>query len=343
MRTFNLGINILNKQPEIIEWSYEQIAEISTELSAQFDKISDLVAIHNSLLKYGKTKQLSELVEASLESMNINFSTEGIISSIKSVYEYIKRKLIEFWNWITGFFTKQKKMKEYATYQYAAHTALVKAMQTNNVEQIKKETERISTLYSGMPVDSILNSLKASPTYSQEFYAITPELEIQTRNPDEMKSLAEYLISKVIAFKKITENIKLLTPTTMSEELIEQLNRELDTIDLSEFTDMPPLEQREYSIPQLLYMSETYLHILNKIHILTGNIRDDCAQVKIRLEMFSKVSSNADDIMLKTFDIYKRHCLIISKLLSISREMFGSIFKEHQVIGKILIEKAKSK
>jgi hypothetical protein len=111
---YNLGLEVLRPPVGEIpdDWSFEQFYELSYELEKGLEAVSNIITIRHSVLKYGKTRQLVELVGASFESANITFSNEGFIESVKNFFVWIKDKIVELWKWFWGLFGFYKKKND---------------------------------------------------------------------------------------------------------------------------------------------------------------------------------------------------------------------------------------
>jgi len=101
---YNLGIDPVVEAGPALNWSEEQLFELDSMLDTQITAVINLCVVGESIQKYGKTKQLNELVGASLESAGITFSNEGMWDGIKDVFKWIWEKLTDLWNWFTGLF-----------------------------------------------------------------------------------------------------------------------------------------------------------------------------------------------------------------------------------------------
>lgn len=101
---YNLGIDPVVEAGPALNWSEEQLFELDREIDNQITAVINLCVVGESIQKYGKTRQLNELVGPSLEAAGITFSNEGLWDGIKSVFKWIWEKLTELWDWFTGLF-----------------------------------------------------------------------------------------------------------------------------------------------------------------------------------------------------------------------------------------------
>ena len=90
---YNIGLTII-KDP-VKDIPIANILSIFNDISKHVDTVVDLIHIRQSLVKYGKTNQLLELVQPTLEGLNATCSVEGIGSAIMSVLRWIKDKIVK--------------------------------------------------------------------------------------------------------------------------------------------------------------------------------------------------------------------------------------------------------
>lgn len=117
---YNIGISttVVANQPTKCDIS--KLTQLSYELESYFDAVLNLHAINESLKKYGKTSQLTDLVGSSFESAGITLSNEGIVDAIKDFFKWIWDKIKGIWDWIKGLFSSSKNVVDKAKQDAAA-------------------------------------------------------------------------------------------------------------------------------------------------------------------------------------------------------------------------------
>ncbi len=111
---YNIGISTIVVANQPTKCDISKLTQLSYELESYFDAVLNLHAINESLKKYGKTSQLTDLVGSSFESAGITLSNEGIVDAIKDFFKWIWDKIKGIWDWIKGLFSSSKNVVDKA-------------------------------------------------------------------------------------------------------------------------------------------------------------------------------------------------------------------------------------
>lgn len=86
---YTIGLEVLNQTPK----TNESLGNVIANLNDHFSSLSELVNIKRSLIKYGRTDQLLELVQPTLEELNTTCSIEGISTTLSNIWKWIMDKI----------------------------------------------------------------------------------------------------------------------------------------------------------------------------------------------------------------------------------------------------------
>ena len=106
---YNLGLEHIIPSKNKVAWSPNDLYRITRELDSHLSAVYNMSTIAASMKKYGRTRQLKDLVGASFEEAGVSFSMEGIVESIKNFFKRIGEAFTRLWNWFIGLFSRTKK------------------------------------------------------------------------------------------------------------------------------------------------------------------------------------------------------------------------------------------
>jgi hypothetical protein len=97
---YNIGLDVINQTSK----TNESLGSVIANLNDHFSSLSELVNIKQSLIKYGRTDQLVELVQPTLEELNTTCSIEGISTTLSNIWKWIMDTITNIINWIKKTF-----------------------------------------------------------------------------------------------------------------------------------------------------------------------------------------------------------------------------------------------
>lgn len=326
---YNLGLEVLQpRMGEIPEdWSMEQFYEITNELDRGLDALTNLVAIRNSMIKYGKTPQLTHLVGGSLEEAGITFSTEGLWDSIKAFFVWIKEKIVAAWKWFWGLFGFYKDDVNKAKEVVDAAKEVVNAKDPEQKRGLKQKAKDKIKAFAG----------RLFKTGSKESYDFSAEsisggnITINMPDPKKLALMADTLEKAQDSWNDLINKIGLKNIPTEEQlqqatSLYQQIMTHLSEINNPEFFNPIQIELSENRVVDSLkdafseYVEVKSLMEDFKTQIETLKIQTDEAEKSLTkdpnneefkrsveyLKMSCKLNSELLKLMTKSFKIGKQ-------------------------------------
>lgn len=101
---YNIGLDVINQTPK----TNESLGSVIASLNDHFSSLSELINIKRSLIKYGRTDQLVELVQPTLEELNTTCSIEGISTTLSNIWKWIMDKVNSLIKLVKAIFNSLK-------------------------------------------------------------------------------------------------------------------------------------------------------------------------------------------------------------------------------------------
>lgn len=221
-----INLNVQTKQQTkkvSVNYVLKQLDVITSDMNNYLVAAKNLIEIKQSLKKYGKTPQLTELVGASLESAGITFSIEGIGEKIASFFKMIKEKIIAIGKWflgLFGFFKQAQKKSKDLKVQFDQEVKAVKVKNTNSTISPKGEVSpNVDNTYD---VKEFLNLVTGRDTQINRIQTI-----LDANNLPEPAALGD------------TKNLRV----SQAEEILKAWKRSIDEIEKLEDQHIPIVDQ----------------------------------------------------------------------------------------------------
>ena len=175
-----------------------------------FTTVQNLIVIKNSLIKYGKTPQLVDLVGASFEDNGIEFSVEGIMSTIGNFFTWAYNKLKSLVEWFFNLFRKKNKSK------VDIPTGLIERIDALNLRDVsvdgnylltKEALQKINTLISsGGKISSFINRILTEANVNT-IIVHTPIMEKAIQDEEQLKEYMKEIDELIIANHECTMSV----------------------------------------------------------------------------------------------------------------------------------------
>jgi len=243
---FNLGLEgfqVVNNEP-MDESILEQMID-------GFTTVQNLIVIKNSLVKYGKTPQLVDLVGASFEDNGIEFSVEGILSTIGNFFTWAYNKLKSLLEWFLNLFRKKKHKSKVDIPNGLIERIDALNLRGASVEEYilsKEAIQRINTLMSsGGKIGSFINKI-LTETNIHTVVIHTPSVEKAIQDKEQLKEYSKEITALV--FKKHSY-------TTTIDEML-KVRDDIDTaLNNLHFPDKNKIGSKIYILGSILKQLKT--------------------------------------------------------------------------------------